>query len=318
VSHDIEVPGTPGNPGVGTAGSMDAPRELHQEDRFTWERIVMRARLDGLIQGNGRISAKTGKQTRGGVSGVVFKAVALVFAAHADEDGSRIYPGDMRVALLAETSPRTVKVVREKLLSLGLLKPTGRHGRTPMYRLTLPDDLSEQVVVLTPDGVVSAAREMRSKARAGGTKSRPAPDPDDSDGCSGGPPNEAVTGVPEDHPNDENADADGWSSGHPENADGWSSGHAMGGPPDTLNHVRTRHLNITTEKSGVDPRTAVTHVAEPDSEEPEASVVVEIRPGATLERPHWMPPPRGPAAENALAEARQAIAAARRAQRGIS
>jgi hypothetical protein len=43
--------------------------------------------------------------------------------------------------------------------------------------------------------------------------------------------------------------------------------------------------------------------------------VVEIRPGAALERPHWMPPPRSPVAENAVAEARAAIAAARRARK---
>lgn len=45
--------------------------------------------------------------------------------------------------------------------------------------------------------------------------------------------------------------------------------------------------------------------------------VVEIRPGASLERPHWMPPPRSPAAELAVAEARLAIAAAR-SRKGVS
>jgi hypothetical protein len=232
--------------------------EVHPEDRFTWERIVMRTRFEGVIGGSGRVSQKTGKQTRGGVSGAAFKAIALVFAAHANEDGSRIYPGDMTVAILAESQPRTVKVVREKLIELGMLRQTGRHGHTPMYRLTLPADLTELLVVLSPTQVVETAKAMRAKVRGTKSKSRIG----NPNGYSGGPPKVSSMGGPPEYPKsaDECSEdaANGWSSGHPESANGWSSGHDMGGPPDTLNHVRTGQLKITTEKSVVDLATAVT------------------------------------------------------------
>jgi hypothetical protein len=231
-------------------------RELHPEDRFTWERIVLRARVTGLISGTGRAGKTPGRATRGGVSGIAFKAVALAFAAHADEDGSRIFPGDMRVAVLAETSPRTVKQVREMLLKLGLLELTGRHGHRPMYRLTLPDDLTDQLVVLSPDEVAEAAKAMRSKARGpvrgddagpevGGSSGPPTGD-DDPDG-KGGPP---------DNPNGSEADLDGWSSGPPQSANGWSSGPQMGGPPDTLYQADTRHLTAPRKTAMADLGTA--------------------------------------------------------------
>jgi hypothetical protein len=220
---------------------MDDGTEVHAEDRFTWERIVMRARLDGVIAGSGKVSERTGKQTRGGVSGAVFKAVALVFAAHADEDGTAIRPGDMRVAILAEVHPRTVKAVREKLIELGLIRQTGRYRHTPMYRLTLPSDLTELVVVLTPTEVVDTAKAMRSKARESKAKSR--------NGCTAGVPNEELMGVPPDHPKPPDGGPDGpgngCTAGAPEIPNGCAAGQDMGVPPDTLNQAETRHLKST-------------------------------------------------------------------------
>lgn len=243
--YDTNAP--PGDP---------AARELHPEDRFTWESIILRARLNGVIAGTGRPGKSekaSGRETRGGVSGTAFKAVALVLASHADPDGSRIWPGDMTVAIETETSPRTVKVIREKLLALGLLAPAGRHGHTPVYRLTLPDDLTDLLVVLTPDEVKATAKAMRTKLRDGKAKWRNGSGPDDPVGRSSGLPNEADMGGPPDHPNEEAADSDGWSSGLPDRADGWSSGQDMGGPPDTLNQPLTQTHNgtIPTPTAGV-------------------------------------------------------------------
>lgn len=228
--------------------------EVHPEDRFTWERIVMRARLDGVITGTGKLSERTGRQTRGGISGSVFKAVALVFAAHADEDGTAVRPGDMRVAILAEVHPRTVKAVREKLIAFGLLRQTGRYRHTPMYRLTLPSDLTELVEVLTPTEVVEAAKAMRSKARDAKAASR--------NGWSAGTPKAGGKGVPPVHPKPPDDDPDGpgngCAAGAPESSNGCAAGQDMGVPADTLNQAETGHLEITIPTGGEDLGTDVT------------------------------------------------------------
>lgn len=237
--------------------------EVHAEDRFTWERIVMRARLDGVISGSGKLSERTGRQTRGGISGSVFKAVALVFAAHADEDGTAIRPGDMRVAILAEVHPRTVKAVREKLIELGLMRQTGRYRHTPMYRLTLPSDLTEVVAVLTPVELVEAAKAMRSKARDAKAASR--------NGCAAGTPKAERKGVPPEHPKppDDGPDGpgNGCAAGAPESPNGCAAGQDMGVPPDTLNQAETRHLKITNPTGDEDLGTAG-HPSRATAEEP--------------------------------------------------
>lgn len=237
--------------------------EVHPEDRFTWERIVMRARLGGVITGSGKVSERNGKQTRGGVSGSVFKAVALVFAAHADEDGSAVRPGDMRVAILAEVHPRTVKVIREKLVELGLMRQTGRYRHTPMYRLTLPSDLTELVTVLSPTEVVDTAKAMRSRARDSKAKSR--------NGCAAGPPIEESLGVPPEHPKPPDGGPDGpgngCAAGAPESLNGCAAGADMGDPPDTLNQPLTGHLKITNPTGDEDLGTAG-HPSRATAEEP--------------------------------------------------
>lgn len=244
--------------------------EVHAEDRFTWERIIMRARLDGVISGSGKVSERTGKQTRGGISGPVFKAVALVFAAHADEDGSAVRPGDMRVAILAEVHPRTVKAVREKLVELGLMRQTGRYGHTPMYRLTLPSDLTEMVIVLSPTEVVETAKAMRARTREAKAASR--------NGCTGGAPIAEEKGVPAEHPKppDDGPDGpggpgNGCTGGAPEIPNGCSAGQDMGDPPVTLYQPLTGHLKITNPTDDDDLRTAVTGPREERTPKPDPS-----------------------------------------------
>lgn len=236
--------------------------EVHPEDRFTWERILMRARLEGVISGSGKVSERTGKQTRGGISGPVFKAVALVFAAHADEDGSAVRPGDMRVAILAEVHPRTVKAVREKLIDLGLLRQTGRYRHTPMYRLTLPSDLTELVAVLSPTEVVETAKAMRAKTRDAKAASR--------NGCSGGAPIVKEKGAPPEHPKppDDGPDGpgNGCTGGAPEIPNGCSAGQDMGDPAGHLNQAETGHLEITNPTGDGDLRTDVTGPEAPSVE----------------------------------------------------
>jgi hypothetical protein len=204
---------------------------VHPADRFTWERIVLRARLNGVIGGSGRISERTGRPTRGGVSATVFKAVALAFATHANEDGSDVRPGDMRVAVLTEAHHQTVKAVREKLIELGLMTQTGRHRHTPQYRLTLPEDLTDLLDVLSPDDVVEAAKARRKATRDAKAQSRK--------GYAGGVPKSEATGTPPAYPNGPDADENGYAGGTPKSENGYAVGNDMGTPPEVLNQVRT-------------------------------------------------------------------------------
>jgi hypothetical protein len=228
------------------APPRDTP-EVHPEDRFTWERIVMRARLDGVITGRGKRNEETGRLTRGGVSGALFKVVALVFAAHADEDGSNIRPGDMRVAILAEVHPQTVKAVRDKLIALGLLTQTGRYRHTPMYRLTLPADLTELIEVLTPADVVDTAKAMRAKLRDAKATAR--------NGYATGSPKQEATGTPPAYPNPPEDPPDA-----PKTEYGYAGGTDMGTPVDNRYQPLTGQQQMTNHNTaGVDLRTTVTH-----------------------------------------------------------
>lgn len=240
-----------------TEASSPTPLEVHPEDRFTWERIVMRARLDGVITGRRNTA---GQITRGGVSGALFKVVALVFAAHADEDGSNIRPGDMRVAILAEVHPQTVKAVRGKLTELGLLTQTGRYRHTPMYRLTLPADLTELVEVLSPTDVVETAKAMRAKVRDAKSTAR--------NGYATGSPKDEAMGTPAANPKPPDDPPDGpgsgYASGYPQTENGYASGADMGKPLAHRYQPLTRQQQMTNHNTaGVDLRTTVTHPETP-------------------------------------------------------
>ncbi|MCY1141708.1 hypothetical protein OWR29_27235 [Actinoplanes sp. Pm04-4] len=143
---------------------MTTDREVHPCDRFDWEGIVLSCRWSGLIGGTGR-PGTTRKQTRGGIAGPTFKAVALVYATHANPDGSRVFPSDARVAVLSEVGMATVKAIRQKLIELGLLTPDGREGRAPRYRLTMPSDLFEHVEFWSPAQITETAKAMRDRRR---------------------------------------------------------------------------------------------------------------------------------------------------------
>ncbi|MGW3888909.1 hypothetical protein ACWD69_09480 [Micromonospora chokoriensis] len=195
-------------------------RELRPVGRFEWEQIINRARLAGLITGNGR-------GTRGGVSGAAFKAVAHVWATHADPDGASIYPGDATVAVEAEVGLKVAQAVKRKMIEIGLTEKVRsrarRQHRGDEYRLTLPTDLLDRVEVLTPAAVkaLAVAEYEKQRGKRGGS-SGPLMEPVGND----------AVGVPVDPPRDVPAEIRGGSDGPTKSVRGGSDGPSVGGPPD--------------------------------------------------------------------------------------
>lgn len=224
---------------------MTEERELRPAGRYEWEQIIRRARLGDVIAGSGRIG-KTGKPTKGGMSGTTFTGIALGWASYANDRGREVWPGDATVAVDLETSIATVRQVRKALLRLGLLEFVARRrgSRGDEYRLTIPTDLLEVVEVLTPGQHKLAANRLRDAARG-------------KPGGSGGPPETESPGGPAEHPNEPDDSEPGESNGTPESESGWSAGTSLGGPADThTDHDRT--TGTTTDHSETDLRTAVT------------------------------------------------------------
>lgn len=241
-------------------------RELRPTTRHEWESVLLRARLGSVVGGTGRVG-KNGRVTRGGVSGTTFKAVLLVIATHADPDGTRVWPGDATVAVLAETSVQVVQAVRRALVRLGLLEKvrarSRRQRRGDEYRLTLPSDLLDAVEVLSPAAVKVAAMDLYEKRRGkrGGSGGTPT-DATDLDGVGdpADPPHEDDTvsmGDPVDTPQAEPDETCGGSGGTTTDVYGGSGGTHVGDPVarDTYPETPPR---TTTQPNGEDVRTAVT------------------------------------------------------------
>lgn len=109
--------------------------ELVPTGRFEWERIVHRI-----------------------VMPKPQKLLALVLAGHADPDGSRVRPGNDRLAAITGDSEKNVRRILGVLRDdLGLVKVAKRGGgrwgtgRATEYQLTIPVDLLERMEVLDPD-----------------------------------------------------------------------------------------------------------------------------------------------------------------------
>ncbi|MET8318244.1 helix-turn-helix domain-containing protein [Rhodococcus erythropolis] len=99
--------------------------------RFDWERIVRRVPMPGST-----------------------KFLALTLATYANKDGTRIMPGEQRLARTMGADPRTVqrgfKWLREAEFVV-LTKHGNRHkGLANEYQLTVPPDVLERVN-LDPD-----------------------------------------------------------------------------------------------------------------------------------------------------------------------
>lgn len=177
--------------------TSDEGRELRPVGRYDWEQIIRRARFGGLISAT--TSSKTGKKTKGAVSGAMFKAVALDIASYADDRGERIFPGNATIAVDLECSLEVVNLVKAEMVKLGLLQfvrgrraaRDGRPERGEEYRLTLPSDLQELVDVPTPTQHKAAAERLRELKRGRRGKlgvPRGTPEPADS-GCPEVTPN---------------------------------------------------------------------------------------------------------------------------------
>lgn len=103
-----------------------------------------------------------------GVAGSTIKAVALAVATYADSDGSRVFPGLARIAVDLEIDYTTAKRAMAVLRDLGLLqlvRAGARRGRADEYRLALPADLLERLVVLSPSQYDLEVERIRSATR---------------------------------------------------------------------------------------------------------------------------------------------------------
>lgn len=120
--------------------------------RFEWERIIRRARL-----GHDAINHLLEHHSRK-VSGPTVKAVALALASYANADGSNARPGERKLALVLESSERSVNAALDVLEQVGLVDKVydGRGSRSikaSVYQLTIPDDLLDVVFMLNPKEV---------------------------------------------------------------------------------------------------------------------------------------------------------------------
>jgi hypothetical protein len=209
--------------------------DLRPVGRFEWEQNLRRLRAQGLVGGSDK-RGKNGRPTRGGVSGSLFKAVAMTLASWGELGGQEIYPGDAVVAVAAETSLKTVREVRTKLIDLGMLSlVTGpERVRVGEWRLTMPAELPAGVVMLTPAQFGLDAKRLRDAARGSRSSTTPAVPQRASAAASqrsaalcriGGVADPADTpavveesgwGGPLDHPMAADAGMVGWSSGSPQ------------------------------------------------------------------------------------------------------
>jgi hypothetical protein len=140
-----------------------------------WVDVVSRMRL-GTI--DVRPPSKPGSRPVT-ITGKMVKAVANRLAWYADiVDGTRVYPGPARLAVVCEVDYKTVKHAYAVLRGLGLIAlvapargPQGSRSRnSDEYRLTLPEDLLDRVTVLTPSEMDREIERVRDAGR--GTRTR--------------------------------------------------------------------------------------------------------------------------------------------------
>lgn len=197
--------------------------------RFEWERIINWIRWRGVI---------TTSKTRGAVSPQAVRAIAAVWAGAADPDGTRVWLGDKRTAVLAECDPKQVKAVRTAFIALGLLTlvraGNRRAGAGDEYRLTKPPNLHQRVTVWGPAEIDQAVERLRAADRGRRTG-------------SDGPGTESAIQGPTDPVQTEEAESHTGSDGPAEERQTGSDGPAIEGPMDRYtNHdhppTPTNHL----------------------------------------------------------------------------
>jgi hypothetical protein len=83
------------------------------------------------------------------------KHVALNLATYADGDGRDVFPGNERLTDDTGLSDKTVRTALDRLRAVGLIERVsigsraGRRGLADVYRLTIPDDLLERVLLVS-------------------------------------------------------------------------------------------------------------------------------------------------------------------------
>lgn len=204
-------------------------------NRYSWETFIRGARFTGVIPAQGK---------RGAVSATTFKAIALMWATYGNPDGSNVRPGVATVAVAAEVSFKTAKLVTPKLVELGLLKrvaPTDRRARKyDIYRLALPEDILDRVDHLDPDQMKKAGEAMREAYRG-----KPKTD-------SVGGPEDPTPDAEEDAPDELDDEIGVGSGGTPTKSGVGSSGPAVGGPVDCGTYPRTEPIDMTKPTIGED------------------------------------------------------------------
>jgi DNA-binding transcriptional ArsR family regulator len=128
-------------------------------DRYEWERWLRRCVLPQTV-----------------------KTVGAFAAQYANRDGTRVYPGVARLAVVTGLSERSVRGALSTLREMGLLTRTrkgsslGRMALTDEHKLTRPADLDRRVHLLDPEespasaACDSACQHPRSPARPAADK----------------------------------------------------------------------------------------------------------------------------------------------------
>ncbi|MFB4294826.1 hypothetical protein ACBI99_44855 [Nonomuraea sp. ATR24] len=154
---------------------------------WSWVRILRRCEL-GFGTGKKRVATDT------------VQHVAMMACTYSNPDGTRIRPGEERLARVCRKDVYTIRRCLKRLREVGLFRrvfegsKAGRGARkADEYRLEIPDDLAERVAMLDPDerelivpeGVepppVKAPRAKKADADAAGSPgAAPADEPVDN------------------------------------------------------------------------------------------------------------------------------------------
>ncbi|WP_426513495.1 helix-turn-helix domain-containing protein [Dactylosporangium sp. McL0621] len=96
------------------------------------------------------------------------KAVALMLATYADNDGRHVFPGVARLAVDCELTYNVVQTALQRLRQAGLIdvvRKASRPGQADEYRLILAADVLDRIDVLTPGQHAGTASELAARRR---------------------------------------------------------------------------------------------------------------------------------------------------------
>lgn len=203
---------------------------LTQLGRFDWERIIR------------RIHTKPLSRCQTGSHHLPFeiKSLLLFMATYAAADGTRVFPGDIRLTAVTGRSPATLHRWRAQPVRLGLLRLERRGGapglerRASEYHLTVPDDLLETFCLLDPQTEALPGAPGTPLTQMIGVPA-PTEDADDSSGegtplTRGGTP---LTGETDsDHQGDRASRTDQGDQPHIKELDRYVGNARASGPPE--------------------------------------------------------------------------------------